>query len=170
MCAHTNKAVDRIMEGLLKSGYTDFLRVGLLDKIARSVLPYALYYTSDTNENTGTAAELKRQLQNVQSPEDASILRHVLASHSWLVDGSQNRNELQEVEKGMMHRRREKLSSACVVGVTCCSVNSSFLQGLTFDVILLDEACQIIEPLSILPLIKTGSKWETYIIEDKTGY
>ena len=78
MCAHTNKAVDRIMEGLLESGYTDFLRVGLLDKIARPVLPYALYYTSDTNENTGTAAELKRQLQNVQSPEEASILRHVL--------------------------------------------------------------------------------------------
>lgn len=75
MCAHTNKAVDRILIDLLDVGLTDFVRVGLLPKIARVVLPYALFYASDSNDDS-TAAELKQQLKNATSPTDATILEY----------------------------------------------------------------------------------------------
>ncbi|KAJ7515536.1 hypothetical protein O6H91_22G017200 [Diphasiastrum complanatum] len=40
--AATNVAVDRILTGLLKHGFTNFLRVGSLKMIAKNILPYSL--------------------------------------------------------------------------------------------------------------------------------
>ncbi len=41
-----------------------------------------------------------------------------------------------------------------VVGVTCCSALLSALDGQTFDVVVLDECSQMVEPLSLVPLIR----------------
>jgi superfamily I DNA and/or RNA helicase len=41
-----------------------------------------------------------------------------------------------------------------VVGVTCCSALLSALDGQAFDVVVLDECSQMVEPLSLVPLIR----------------
>ena len=45
VCAYTNTAVDRVLVGLLESGFTNFLRVGNARKIAARVLPFSVYDT-----------------------------------------------------------------------------------------------------------------------------
>ncbi len=55
----TNTAVDRVLEGLLACGFTEFLRVGSLRKMSRKVLPYTLY-----EEEKDAMHELKRQLNS----------------------------------------------------------------------------------------------------------
>jgi len=142
MCAHTNKAVDRIMEGMIESGFADFIRVGQLEKISRKILPYSLYYTSEAEGDSSILSQLKKQLESDLSIAEASIIRE----------------ELRQLEEGILNKRRDMLSTVKVVGVTCFSTNSSFLQGQTFDVVILDEASQVVEPLSILPLIRTKAK------------
>ena len=41
-----------------------------------------------------------------------------------------------------------------VVGVTCCSSSLPLLDDLAMDVCVLDECSQIVEPLSLLPLVR----------------
>ena len=47
------------------------------------------------------------------------------------------------------------------MGVTCCSATLPLLDDLAFDVCLLDEASQIVEPLSLLPLIRAKCRLHT---------
>ena len=60
--------------------------------------------------------------------------------------------EVQLVCKGAERQRKKKLKSAAVVGVTCCSAGLPVLEGQSFDVCLLDEATQMVEPLTLNPL------------------
>ncbi len=54
--------------------------------------------------------------------------------------------------QGADRQRRKRLKSAAVVGVTCCSAGLPALEGHSFDVVLLDEASQMVEPLTLNPL------------------
>ena len=48
--SNTNVAVDRVLQGLLKLDFHDFVRVGCLKKIARSVLPYTAQQIKSSND------------------------------------------------------------------------------------------------------------------------
>jgi superfamily I DNA and/or RNA helicase len=48
--------------------------------------------------------------------------------------------------------QRQLLAEADVVGVTCASAVNPLLQEMTFQVLILDEASQMTEPLSLLPM------------------
>jgi superfamily I DNA and/or RNA helicase len=54
--------------------------------------------------------------------------------------------------QGADRQRRKRVKSAAVVGVTCCSAGLPVLEGHSFDVVLLDEASQMVEPLTLNPL------------------
>lgn len=45
-----------------------------------------------------------------------------------------------------------------MVGVTCCSAVLPALDGAAFEVAVLDEASQMVEPLSLLPLVRAGCR------------
>ena len=49
------------------------------------------------------------------------------------------------------------------MGVTCCSAALPALDGATFEVVVLDEASQMIEPLSLLPLVRAGCRCVTLL-------
>lgn len=56
--------------------------------------------------------------------------------------------ELGRVRAGVERERRRRLATAPVVGATCHAILSGGLRGERFDVLVLDEASQMVEPLS----------------------
>jgi len=60
-----------------------------------------------------------------------------------------------QLKAGAEKRRKQLLKKAAVVGVTCCSTTLPLMDTLAFDVCVLDECSQIVEPLSLLTLIRT---------------
>lgn len=62
----TNVAVDRILTTLLEMGFDDFVRVGSLKKIAKSILPFTCLYK---NESQGIK-ELQEMLDDDSMSED----------------------------------------------------------------------------------------------------
>lgn len=47
------------------------------------------------------------------------------------------------------------------MGVTCCSAGMPLLDGQRFDIVVLDECSQIVEPLSLVPLLRAGCRQDT---------
>jgi AAA domain len=46
-----------------------------------------------------------------------------------------------------------------VVGSTCCAaLTAEALQGNRFDVVVLDEAAQVVEPLALAPILRSGCR------------
>lgn len=135
VAAHTNTAVDRVLEGLLRCGFTDFLRVGNLRKMSKTILKYSLHVTDKGASKSETVAELKSMLSDA-SVQEARILRE----------------EIRLVEQGRLKERQKALSTVRVVGTTCCSSGSACMGQQTFDIVVLDECSQIVEPLSLVPL------------------
>lgn len=64
---------------------------------------------------------------------------------------------LYQVRQGAEQRRKRLLKKVRVVGLTCCAAMLPVLDGLTFDTVVLDECSQITEPLSIVPLTRSGT-------------
>ena len=58
------------------------------------------------------------------------------------------------IEQHKLGVNRKKLSDVCVVGVTCAASVFQCLQNLTFQIQLLDECSQMMEPLSMLPVAR----------------
>lgn len=128
----TNTAVDRVLEGLCDCGFTEFLRVGSLRKMSRKVLPYTLY-----EEEKDALHELRKQLNS----DDLSVQERLDLEC-----------ELEEVRSGRAAKRKERLHVTPVVGTTCSASTFKLFKEQTFEIVLLDEASQMIEPLSLLPI------------------
>jgi energy-coupling factor transporter ATP-binding protein EcfA2 len=72
VAAHTNVAVDRVLLGLLESGFTDILRVGSLQRIAKPLLQYSLHSADDSKD---AIAQLNAMLQDATG-RDAELIRY----------------------------------------------------------------------------------------------
>eukprot|EP00873_Tetraselmis_striata_P003485 jgi/Tetstr1/423749/TSEL_014381.t2 len=140
--AHTNVAVDRVLAGLVASGFTDVMRVGSLKRITdKSLLKYSLH-CSDGRRNTEAVEELKQMLAEA-APGDAELIR----------------SEIAAMQAGAEKDRKLALKAARVVGVTCCSATLPALKDRHFEVLILDEASQMVEPLSLLPVLVSKCRY-----------
>ncbi|KAK3240148.1 hypothetical protein CYMTET_50004, partial [Cymbomonas tetramitiformis] len=142
--AYTNTAVDRVLLGLLAAGFTDFLRVGRLQKIDPRVLPYSVHCSETSSRDKGdqSVAELNRILRDCSSKEQRATVQR----------------ELQQAKAGQLRQRQQRLQSVRVVGVTCLSSVNPLLDGHSFPIVILDECYQMIEPASLLPLARAGCR------------
>ncbi len=64
--------------------------------------------------------------------------------------------QLQAYKAGAEAQRRAQLKHIAVVGITCAGAAGaagSALEGQRFDVVVLDECSQMIEPLALLPMV-----------------
>eukprot|EP01018_Ginkgo_biloba_P023131 Gb_31875 [translate_table: standard] len=134
------KAGEMVLMALLELGFSDFIRVGSIKKIARNILPYSVYAASDEDSVEGTIVkEIQERLR--ESPVHERL---------------EMEEELKSFMDGKMAKRREKLKDVQVVGVTCYSTTNPILKGNKFQICILDECSQIPEPLSLLPLSQFG--------------
>lgn len=141
VCSHTNVAVDRVCIGLMESSVETFLRVGPVRKIHHSLLPYTLH-ASDSKSHANALTELK----DMAKKATGDVLEKLKA-------------EISAVERGADKKRKKLLKTCPIVGVTCVSTALEVLQDQTFDVLLLDEASQMTEPLSLAPMIRSKCKY-----------
>jgi hypothetical protein len=143
--SHTNVAIDRVLTGLLDSGCSEFLRVGPLKRIDRKLLPYSLH-ASESKTHANATSELKDMLREGEgkiSPTEEAALRAELAA----------------MAAGAERKRKKMLKTVPVVGVTCCSSLLPVLEDLNFDIVILDECSQIIEPLAMAPILRAKAKF-----------
>ena len=138
--AATNTAVDRILLELLNQGYSDFIRVGSLPKIAKPVLPHTLHRSEKTKKGGEDAETLSNLKAMLQDPSLTVNDRRVVEE------------EIKIVQSGRLQARKELLHSSRVVGVTCAAAAFPILDTETFSIVLLDEGSQMPESLSLLPL------------------
>jgi superfamily I DNA and/or RNA helicase len=60
--------------------------------------------------------------------------------------------ELEEIASGRAGKRKARLGLSPLVGTTCAASLFKLFKDHTFEVLLLDECSQMVEPLSLLPL------------------
>lgn len=65
-------------------------------------------------------------------------------------------NSCADLKHGRIKQRIEKLKKVRVVGVTCAASVFQVLEGNKFQIVILDESSQMLEPLSMLPIGKFG--------------
>lgn len=141
--AHTNVAVDRVLLSLLQSGTHNFLRVGALRRIDKRLLSHSLH-ASESKAHASATAELKEMLKEAAgNPFEEAVLRAELAA----------------AERGSDRHKKKLLKTCPIVGVTCCSSILTVLDDLQFDIVILDEASQMIEPLSLAPMLRAKCKY-----------
>ncbi|KAH3744299.1 protein ZGRF1 [Pelomyxa schiedti] len=138
IAASTNTAVDRVMGALLQLDFTDFIRVGNVKKIAREILPYSLH----SEATGGDENQARRRL------EERKKESHISRAEKEAVD-----REL----KNLRHKvKQDLLKSVHVVGATCAACPFKVLDNMQFEIVILDESSQLVEPLSLLPMSRFG--------------
>ncbi|KAJ1939028.1 hypothetical protein FBU59_004256, partial [Linderina macrospora] len=126
----TNFAVDNMLSALLKIGYDEFLRVGSLRRISKQILPYVCRTSASASDDV---KELEDMLQ-----------------------AAADEQEIDAIESAIQRVRQQKVSDvldkAFVVGTTCLSSATAAMQRIRFPLVILDEACQIVEPMAMIAL------------------
>lgn len=132
-CFYVNPlvAVDRILQGLIKLDFKDFVRVGSVKKIAKSILPYTA--SAHSKSATGEIKELNEMLadSDLTDEERENIIESIA-----------------RVSKG------DKLESFFVIGVTCAACEFEVFDEISCSLLILDEASQMTEPMSLVPITR----------------
>ncbi|KAF9351439.1 hypothetical protein BGX26_010565, partial [Mortierella sp. AD094] len=134
----TNVAVDRILMALLDLNYTKFVRVGSLKKVARRVLPYT------AQSNTSRTGEDIKELQSILDDDSLSIKERQYVKIAM--------KKFQKLEN------RGIVEGANVVGATCIASTFEVLDDATFPIVILDEASQLLEPMSLIPICRAAAE------------
>ena len=84
-----------------------------------------------------------------------------LHEHSLEHQVEMKRVEQREKKKGQFQSpklKKEILNSADIIATTCTGAGDADLRGIKFDFILIDEATQAVEPISLISIVKSCQK------------
>ncbi len=151
-CAPSNLGVDNLLERLLAAG----MRAVRLGHPAR-VLPELRAHTLDLLVEAHPDLRVARQLER-----DAAVLRHQAARFTRAKPQPGHRQELRKEARELVAdaRRLEEqivaglLDAAEVLCVTLTGLDAQILGERTFDLAVIDEAAQSIEPACWIPLVR----------------
>jgi len=162
IAAATNTAVDRVLTGLLAAGFTDFARVGAVKKVHKRLLPHLLPYSDRAEAVASTIADLRDMLNTVSAPYAALVAsgRGSGDAHGDEEESDDSTAHIREAIRRLEGERDQlaRLKRATVIGVTCAATSFPILAGITAGVVVLDEASQMVEPVSLLPIAKFGAR------------
>ena len=140
---YTNMSVDNVLTGLMDDGFKNFVRVGSLKKIEKTLLPFTATNSNGKGESdTQVIKELTEMLKDNLPPAERDAVELTIS-------------ELQ-ADKRRSASRTAKLQQADVVGVTCLSANNPVLDAICGGdrpcIMLMDECSQMLEPMSLVAL------------------
>jgi len=149
LSANTNVAVDRIMKQLAtldnSNNIPTLARVGCVGKIDKLLRKHLVLMSADR-----MAAE--REIKRINANDRDPALQKLLESTKTM---------------NFAEQQRALASSADVVGLTCASATNPFFLSMeiNFPILILDEASQMLESTSLLPL-SCGSPSKMIIVGD----
>lgn len=155
VCGASNLAVDNLLERLVPH-QIPLTRIGHPARVMGSLHNETLDAQAARSDQAALAADVKVELETAMSSlagKGKGRLRGAERKKMW--------EEVKELRKE--YRKRERvivqsvLSEAKIVLATCHSAGSRQLANMYFDVVCIDEACQALEAVCWIPILK-GSK------------
>ena len=156
--AHTNVAVDRVLNALKERNFTDFIRVGALRRIDHSILPHSLHLADRKRSGDVDVAGDKGKPLRGKGAAHANELMEMLKEAKTPAQRRILAQELAATRAGAADKRARALSKVRVVGTTTASCGNAALEGMNFDVVVLDECSQMTEPSSMLAMSRFGCR------------
>lgn len=153
-CAASNLAVDNLLERLVRAGERA-IRIGHPARVMPELQEHTLDLLVDAHPDVAIARKLIREAQQLQD----KAARFTRAKP---LPGARQQMRAEARELFADARRIESqvaehlLDSATVICATLTGVNSEVLGPREFDLVVIDEAAQAIEPACWIPLLRAG--------------
>ncbi len=153
-CAPSNLAVDNLLEKLVAAGERA-IRLGHPARVLKELQEHTLDLLVDAHPDVAIARRLIREANQLRDKADRFTRARPLPGAK-----AQMRAEARELYADA--RRIESqiaehlLDSATVLCATLTGVDSQMLSDRTFDLVVIDEAAQAIEPACWIPLLRAG--------------
>ena len=189
ICAPSNAAVDEIVRRI-KNGirgsrgnqiHLKVIRIGAQDSMHEQVRDVSIEHLVEKgleeqiSETLRLAEGQKAQIKNLKNALDTCSVTHTsrladLKSQLWQAreDARKSANRVEETKQSI----RQKLFATCHVICSTLSGSGHDLlarAGLDFNMVIIDEACQAVEPSSLIPLqyncqkcVLVGGKYMVY--------
>jgi hypothetical protein len=136
VCAYTNIAVDNLMEGLLRVGGVDVVRLGRPVKVRPELSLHTLDYRVQHHPQYGALHALTERLH-----------------HRQLLPGESVASLQQRIRTLSTYIHTDILSHVDCVCATCVGAGEDLLASLSFPLLLIDEATQVPEPAVLIGLL-----------------
>ncbi|EPQ30240.1 uncharacterized protein PFL1_02356 [Pseudozyma flocculosa PF-1] len=175
VCGASNLAVDNLLErivgrpehreALKKRGAGGLTRLGHPARVLASLHASTLDAQSSTSSEgqlvSDVATELSSALAALRPPSAANTAGNKSVRSQPRLKGNERRQRWEEVRQlRKEYRQRERgvtraiLDRAQIVVATCHGAGGKQLAGREFDVVIIDEACQALEAVCWVPILK----------------
>lgn len=148
--AATNVAVDHLGARLATHGES-VLRLGHPARITERLAGHTLDARMREPERARMLESVRREIERDRRKADRARAREARRAMSMQI--RQLERELKDLERSLVH---DLIRSSPIVLCTATGAGDHHLNGIAFDVVVLDEATQALEPASWIPLMKAG--------------
>ncbi|KAL4856486.1 DNA-binding protein SMUBP-2 [Chlorella vulgaris] len=167
-CAASNVAVDNLVERLARqSAKVPVVRVGHPARLLPQVLESSLEAKVLQSDNSALAKDCRKEMKALST----RLIK--LVSRRDRDERRSVRTELRQLAKEERKRQekavQEVLAGARVICTTLTGVGTRQLSSLQFDVIVIDEAAQALEPACWAALLKGRKALPPTVISDKAA-
>lgn len=176
VCGASNLAADNLLERIIAKGGDELkkrrlgiTRLGHPARVLPSLLAATLDHQAQQSSEGGLLKDVRKELESALSslrPREAAgnkstSSRGQASAKTQRVRGSERKERREEIKAlRKEYKKRERsllrtvLQRAGIVVATCHGAGARQLDGIDFDAIVIDEACQATEAASWIPILK----------------
>jgi superfamily I DNA and/or RNA helicase len=153
-CAPSNLAVDNLLERLVKAG-EKAIRLGHPARVLPELQQHTLDVLVDTHPDVALARKLIKEANALHDRASRYTRAKPLpgAKHAMRQEARALLADAQRIEDQLVEHL---LDSATVVCCTLTGIDSRVLRERQFDLAVIDEAAQAVEPACWIPLLRAG--------------
>ena len=153
-CAASNLAVDNLLEKLVAAG-ENALRLGHPARVLPELQQHTLDLLVDAHPDVKLARKLLREAQGLRDKASRYTRAKPLpgARHEMRKEARELVADARRIESQIVEHL---LDSASVVCATLTGLDGQALGDRAFDMVVIDEAAQAIEPACWIPLLRSG--------------
>ncbi len=150
-CAPSNTAVDNLLQRLVAMGQK-VVRIGHPARVAEDLRPYTLDGLVEQHENMPVVADMYREAEMLFK-KAGKWTRHrpVRGEKTALRDEAK---QLKKHAKLMEQQAIEQILGRAKIICATTTFNEDLLENKSFDMLIIDEACQSTEPGCWVPILK----------------